>query len=80
MVVIGTKLSMELDTGAAVSITSDATTKALFPGQKLHKSKLVLKTYTKEPMQVIGNLHVRVQYGTQEEKLVLVVVGGNGPT
>ena len=66
MVVNGTKLTMELDTGAAVSIISDATRKALFPSQKLHKSKLVLKTYTEEPMQVIGNLHVRVQYGTQE--------------
>ena len=31
-------------------------------------------------MQVIGNLHVCVQYGTQEEKLVLVVVGGNRPS
>ena len=45
--------------------------------QKLHKSTLVLKTYTEEPMQVVGQLNVRVKYGTQEAKLVVVVVGGN---
>ena len=31
-------------------------------------------------MPVIGNLHVRVQYGTQAAKLVLVVVAGEGPS
>lgn len=60
------KLKMELDTGAAVSIISDATRKALFPDKKLHKSEGVLKTYTDEPMQVLGNLNVRVKYGSQE--------------
>ena len=31
-------------------------------------------------MQVVGQLNVRVKYGRQEEKVVLVVVGGNGPS
>ena len=31
-------------------------------------------------MPVVGNLHVRVKYGSQEAKLVLVVVGGSGPS
>jgi len=33
-------------------------------------------------MQVVGQLNVRVKYGSQEEKvaIVLVVVGGNGPS
>ena len=31
-------------------------------------------------MQVVGQLNVRVKYGVQEAKLVLVVVGGNGPS
>ena len=73
------RLTMEVDTGAAVSIISDATRKAKFPRLKLHKSDVILKTYIEEPMEVIGNLHVRVRYGDQEAKLVLVVVGGEGP-
>ena len=31
-------------------------------------------------MEVVGQLNVRVKYGDQEAKLVLVVVGGNGPS
>ena len=76
----GRQLTMELDTGAAVSIISEETRKTLFVDQKLRKSTLVLKTYTEEPMQVVGQLNVRVKYGIQEAKLVLVVVGGNGPS
>ena len=80
VLVNGRQLEMELDTGAAVSIISDETRKTLFADQKLRKSTLVLKTYTEEPMQVVGQLNVRVKYGVQEAKLVLVVVGGNGPS
>ena len=74
------RLTMEVDTGAAVSIISDATRKAKFPHLKLHKSNVILKTYTEEPMKVMGNLHVCVRYGDQESKLVLVVVRGDGPS
>jgi hypothetical protein len=74
------KLVMEVDTGAALSIISEATRKARFPGLRLHKSNVILKTYTEEPMQVVGNLHVHVHYGSQQAKLVLVVVGGDGPS
>ena len=31
-------------------------------------------------MEVVGQLRVRVKYGSQEEKLVLVIIGGNGPS
>ena len=31
-------------------------------------------------MEVMGTLNMRVQYGEQKKKLVLVVVGGNGPS
>ena len=74
------ELTMEVDTGAAVSIISNSTRKALFPNFQLHESNLVLKTYTEEPMKIIDNLHVDVQYGSQQAKLVLVVVGGSGPS
>ena len=46
----------------------------------VHASDLVLRTYTEEPIKVIGTLNVSVQYGSQAEKLVLVVVGGDGPS
>ena len=76
----GTPLEMEVDTGADISIISDETRKALFPTQKVYKSDLILKTYTGEPIQIIGNLHMQVHYGEQFAKLVLVVVEGNGPS
>ena len=81
VLVNGRQLTMEVDTGAAISIISEETRKTLFADQKLREASLVLKTYTGEPMQVVGQLNVRVKYGTQEAKLVLVVVGAsNGPS
>ena len=50
---------MEVNTGAAVSVILDATQAKLF---KLRQSKIILKTYTDEP---IGRLSVKVQYGEQ---------------
>ena len=72
-------LVMEVDTGAAVSIISEATRTKLFPHLKLHKSKVVLKTYTDEPIQVKGQLNVHVSYKGQTSPLKLVVVNGAGP-
>ena len=65
VVVNGTSLTMEVDTGAAVSIISEKTRRALLPHLKLRASDLVLRTYTEEPIKVIGTLNVRVQYGSQ---------------
>ena len=76
----GKKLQMELDTGAAVSIISDHTRQSLFADLPLRKSSLTLKTYTDEKMDIVGQLNARVKYGDQEEKLVLIVVGGQGPS
>ena len=75
----GKKLSMELDTGAEVSIISEKTRKEIFPKEKLRPSDLKLKTYTNEPMKVTGTLNVKVQHEDQFKKLVLVVTAGNGP-
>ena len=80
VLVNGRPLGMELDTGAAVSIISEKTRQALFADMKLRRSTLRQKTYTEEQMQVTGQLHVVVQYGSQQEKLVLIVVSGNGPS
>ena len=61
----GTKLTMEVDTGAAVSIISETTRRVLLPTLPLRKSDLVLKTYTDERMLVVATLNVKVQYGDQ---------------
>ena len=76
----GQKLEMEVDTGAAFSVISEANRQAVFPNQTLHPSDLVLKAYTDKYMKVKGTLNMRVTYGDQKQKLVLVVVEGNGPS
>ena len=72
-------LVMEVDTGTTVSIISEATRTKLFPHLKLHKSKVVLKTYTDEPIQVKGQLNVHVSYKGQTSPLKQVMVNGAGP-
>ena len=67
-------LVMEVDTGATISIISEATQTKLLPHLKLHKSKVVMKTYTDEPIQVKGQLNVHVSYKGQTSPLTLVVV------
>ena len=75
----GQKLEMEVDTaGALFFVISETTRQAVFPNQTLHPSDLVLKTYTDEHVKVKGTLNMRVTYGNQKQKLVLVVVEGNG--
>ena len=52
------RLTMEVDTGAALPIISEKTRKAVFPDKKLRPSKLILKTYTNEPLKVMGTINV----------------------
>ena len=81
MVINSTTLSMEVDTGAAVSVISEDTSKALFPDMALQPTQIVLKTYTGEQMQVRGQMTVEVQYQDQLSKsLTLLVVAGNSPS
>ena len=50
----GTPLSMEIDTGAAVSIMSEPTQRNLFPTVTLQPARIKLRTYAGEPMPVLG--------------------------
>ena len=61
MLVKDKTLQMELDTGAAVSITSEETHKKLFPDVPLHNSQIALKMYMGETMAVRGQLMVHVK-------------------
>ncbi len=76
----GRVLTMEVDTGAAVSIMSEQAQRRTFPDVSLKQSSTKLRTYTGEPMTVAGEMDVQVKYGSQSYKLPLLVVSGKGPT
>ena len=67
-------LPMEVDTGAAVSLISEMTQRAVFPNAVLTPSRIVLKTYTGEAMTVRGEFQVCVQHAQQSMTLPLLVV------
>ena len=76
-------LEMELDTGASVSIISEATFNRLWPQEEapaMHESQVKLKTYSGEQLTVKGMIEVEVQYADQQAQLQLVVAQGNGPS
>ena len=76
-------LEMELDTGASVSIISEATFNRLWPQEEapaMHESQVKLKTYSGEQLTVKGMIEVEVQYADQQAQLQLVVARGNGPS
>ena len=76
----GTPLTMEVDTGAAVSILISALTqKQLFPKVSLQRTSIKLRTYTDEAMPVLGEIAVEVTYQENTHALILSVVQGNGP-
>ena len=75
----GMPVSMELDTGAAVSVMSQQQQKELFPTAQLQPSKVILRTYTAQSVGVVGTLPVKVVYEEQEKDLSLFIVQGKGP-
>ena len=76
----GKKLSMEVDTGAAVSVISEETRAHLFPSMKVKDTSVILTTYTGEQMAVAGEVTVTVTYRQKQHLLTLCVVKGNGPS
>ena len=65
--------------GTAVTIMSQGDYQQLFPGVPLTKSTL-LRTYSGEPLSVLGVMNVEVQYKQQRESLKLTIVSGKGPS
>lgn len=75
-------VSMEVDTGAAVTVLSEKTFKLINQGRhllKLQKTKSKLRTYTGEQLSVLGEVVLKVQYDKQTADLVALVVPGKGP-
>ena len=73
-------LSMEVDTGAAVSLVSETTYHNLFGDLPLTPSSVQLHTYSGEALPVLGETKVKVQYQDQVAQLQLIVVRGSGPS
>ena len=64
---------MELDTGAACLYHLGGDSQVTFPRYEATQVHHSVKDLPAQPMQVTGQLNVRVQYGSQLEKLVLIV-------
>ena len=89
----GTPVGMEIDTGAAVSLIPFAKCQTLFPELPIKESTVTLRTYTGElldvkgeveldvqyELDVKGEVELDIQYGDQRKSLPLVVVAGRGP-
>ena len=75
----GVPVSMELDTGAAVSVMLQQQQKELFSTAQLQPSKVILRTYTAQSVGVVETLPVKVVYEEQEKDLSLFIVQGKGP-
>ena len=72
----GQSVAMEVDTGAAVSLMSETMWRQLFPRESLVESPVRLRTYTAQPIRVLGQALVEVNYQTYQGKHTLTIVGG----
>ena len=75
-----TPVQMEIDTGAAVTLISEVTLKSLLPHLALSEPTLKLRTYTAQPIEVLGQARVKVSYNKYSGTHVLTVVKGTGPS
>ena len=78
-----TPLSMEVDTGASVSVISRKTYNKLWPSAQappLEYSDVRLQTYTGQALPVLGTVHLEVVCNNQTAHLPLVMVKGHGPS
>lgn len=79
----GKQLTMEVDTGASVSIINQETFELIREGQsvlELQRSAVKLQTYTGEPIKVEGSTVVLVEHNGQSASLPLIVTQEKGPT
>ena len=73
VVINGQPLSMELDAGAVVTLVSEETLQSKWSNVTLQPSTARLHTYCGEPLPVVGQAEIQVQYGEQELQLPLIV-------
>ena len=61
------------------TLISEQTYYEHYQDRPLQKSSLKLKTYTEDPLQVLGQMTVNVSYHIQQGSYTLYVVRGSGP-
>lgn len=76
----GEECSMELDTGATVSIMSEEAWRKRFPTAPLEESQIKFRTYTGEALDIIGQANVQVTYQDQITNLPLQIIKGKRPS
>ena len=77
--VSGKSVKFEIDTGAGVTVISEETYLASFNHIPLEKSCVKIKTYTNEPIKVLGKMEAEVKHrGKTFKKLSMLVVTGCG--
>ena len=74
----GIQLTMELDTGAGVSLVSEKTWVEELGKPELSSIDLPLEGYPNRPLRVLGQCHVDVKVHGKEAMLPLIVVEGDG--
>lgn len=72
-------ISMQLDTGAAVSLASEVLHQNKFSHLPIEKSNIRLKAYSGEIIPLLGYVQASVQYGNQKATLPLIIVKGDRP-
>ena len=76
MCIQGITLKFEVDKGAAITLISEETYRKHFTNTPLQEISLQLTTYTKDQLQVLGQVTIDVSYGTQNGRYTLYVVKG----
>ena len=76
----GCSLSMEIDTGASVSVVPKSFYKQYLAHMQLNQTAKKLKSYSEDKLKVLGELDVNITYKEQQARLPLVVIAGNRPT
>ena len=74
----GSNLMFEVNTGTAVTLISEETYREHFPNMPMHETSLQLTMYSKDQLQVLGQVTVDVSYGTQNGIYTLYVIKGTG--
>ena len=76
----GRPVTLELDTGSAVSVMSEGVYLEYLRHVPLKDTPLNLRTYTGESVKPMGFCYVTVQYQGQSKELPIYVVKNEGPT
>lgn len=77
----GFPVEMEIDSGAGHTIIGRETFNRIWPtGKKLDSSKIILRTWSKQQLEILGECDVEVQFRGSRAQLRLMVMANNGPS